>query len=257
MLSDLARANLGTRVYGLAAAIMGVAGLLWGDFAAGWIPAPATLPGRLVLAYAVGVLLLAGGVLINLPRVAKWGAALLAVVFGVGLVLLDLTRLVTHLSGFDYWESSAEQVAMTLGGVMAFALLADMAAPTSALTLGICRRVFGLCLLIFGAAHFVFADFSATFVPAYLPPSQMFWVYLTGVAQIAAGLAVASDVMALLAARLLTLMYIIFGVLIHAPRVMSAAANHGNWVEFVVNLALVGVAWIVADSLAAKHANQG
>lgn len=253
MLSDLARANLGARVYGLAAIIMGIAGIAWGDFAAGWIPAPATLPGRVVLAYAAGTLLLAGGMLINVPRTAKWGAALLTAVFGIGFVLLDLTRLVTHLSGFDYWESSAEQLALTLGGGIAFALLAKTTIGDTTLLQGIGRRVFGLCLLIFGAAHFVFADFSATFVPAYLPPGQMFWVYLTGVAQIAAGVAIVSGVQALLAARLLTAMYILFGILVHTPHVWAAPANHGNWVEFAVNLALVGVAWIVADSLAARQ----
>jgi uncharacterized membrane protein len=244
--------NLGARVYGVAAIMMGIAGILWHDFATGWIPAPADLPGRAMLAYAVGAALVAGGVLINVPRFVAWGAGILTAVFAAGLVLLDLTRLAMHVSGFDYWESSAEQVAITVGGLIALA--ATVNGPNGARIEWAGRFAFGLCLLIFGAAHFVFAKFSATFVPSYIPPSQMFWVYATGVAQIAAGVAILSNILPLLGVRLLVVMYILFGILVHTPRVLAGAADHGNWVEFIVNLALVGVAWIMADSLARRRA---
>ena len=237
--------NLGARIYGLAAIMMGGAGLLWADFATGGLKIPATLPGRVILAYAVAVLLIAGGVLINWRR--AWGAALLAAIFGLGFVLVDLVPLVMHASMFDYWEATAEPLALTMGGLIAFA------APSSRLS-RIATYVFACCLLVFGTAHFVFAKFSATFVPSYLPPSQMFWVYLTGAAAIAAGLAILSGILSLLAARLLTLMYILFGILVHTPFVLAPKANRGNWVEFMVNLGLAGAAWIVADALAARRA---
>jgi uncharacterized membrane protein len=249
-LSDVAEARLGARVYGLAAVAMGIAGLLWGDFSAGWIPAPAELPGRMFLAYGAAVLLLAGGLMINVQRFAAWGAIVLTAVFAAGFIFFDLTQLAVHLSQFDYWQSSSEQVALIAGGSIAFASFSELAPETPARLQSVCRVSFGLCLLIFGAAHFVFAAFSATFVPAYLPPGQMFWVYLTGVAQIAAGLAISSGVLALLAARLLTLMYVLFGVLVHVPHILAGPGMHGNWTENAVNLALIGVAWIVADSLA-------
>ncbi|HTQ15421.1 MAG TPA: hypothetical protein VMH86_16245 [Rhizomicrobium sp.] len=242
--------GFGARVYGLGAAMMGGATLVWGDFAEGWIPPPPALPGRAALAYAVGALMLAGGVLVNVRR--NWGAALLTAGFGAGLVLLDLTRLTVHPLGFDYWESSAEQVALTVAGLI---VLAPAGGPLASARLAAgARFVFGLCVLIFGTAHFVFAKFSATFVPSWIPPGAMFWVYFTGAAAIAAGLAILSGVLDLLAARLLTLMYVLFGILVHTPVVMSAHPTHGNWIEFMVNLALAGAAWIVADSLAARKA---
>jgi uncharacterized membrane protein len=243
--------RLGARVYGLAAMIMGIAGLVWGDFAAGWIPLPATLPGRTALAYVVGALLLAGGLLINVRP--AWGAGLLTVLFALGLVLLDLTRLVTHLLQFDYWESSAEQLALASCGLVAYAASAQISPELSSRLEQTGRILFGGCLLIFGAAHFVYADYTAALVPKWLPPGQMFWTYLTGGAHIAAGLAILSGVLALLAARLLTLMYVIFGVLVHARLLLANPSSHGNWIENAVNLALVGAAWIVADSLAARN----
>jgi uncharacterized membrane protein len=244
--------SLGARVYGLAAMIMGIAGLAWGDFAAGWIPVPATLPGRMALAYVVGALLVAGGLLINTRR-ADWGAALLTALFAFGLVVADLTRLATHLLQFDYWESSAEQLALAACGLVAYAANAKITPQLSSRLELAGRIAFGGCLLVFGAAHFVYADYTAALVPKWLPPGQMFWTYLTGVAHIAAGLAILSDLLALLAARLLTLMYVIFGLLVHARLLMANPSNHGNWIENAINLALVGAAWIVADSLAARR----
>src|SRR5689334_1516803 len=140
--------NLGARVYGLAAIMMGVAGLLWADFATGGIRIPATLPGHALLAYAVAVLLIAGGALIQWRRL--WGAALLAAIFGASFVLVDLGPLVIHARTFDYWEATAEPLAMTMGGLIAFA------APSSRLS-RIAIYVFACCLLVFGTAHFVFA----------------------------------------------------------------------------------------------------
>lgn len=247
--------NLGARVYGLAAMIMGLVGLVWGDFAVDWMQVPKSLPGRPALAYFIGVVLITGGLLINMRRTAALGAAILTLLFGLGLVLLDLTRLAVHPLEFDYWESTAEQLAVTAAGLVAFASFAKLR-PELAGTLSRTGRIaFGLCLLVFGSSHFVYASYTAALVPRWLPPSQMVWVYVTGTAAIAAGLALLSGVQALLAARLLALMYVIFGILVHAPTLMADPASHRNWIENALNLALVGAAWIMADSLALRRSS--
>ena len=108
---------------------------------------------------------------------------------------------------------------------------------------------FGACLLIFGASHFVYARFTASLVPLWLPPAQLFWAYATGVAQIAAGLAMLSGVQARLAAILLTVMYAAFSVLVHVPSVIAHPSSQANWTENGINLLLAGAAWVLAESL--------
>ena len=66
---------------------------------------------------------------------------------------------------------------------------------------------------------------------------------------IAAGLAILTGVQARLAAILLTAMYASFTPLVHLPLVMADPSSHFNWSENALNLALTGVAWVVADSL--------
>jgi uncharacterized membrane protein YphA (DoxX/SURF4 family) len=87
-------------------------------------------------------------------------------------------------------------------------------------------------------------------VPQWLPPSQTFWAYATGFAHIAAGLAILTGVQARLAAILLTIMYASFTPLVHVPTILADPSKFWNWTENALNIALAGVAWVVADSLA-------
>ena len=91
---------------------------------------------------------------------------------------------------------------------------------------------------------------TAPLVPKWLPPTQEFWGYATGVCFVAAGLALLTGVQARLAAVLLTAMIAGFGVLANGRVLLTDLSNHFNWTESALNLALVGAAWVVADSLA-------
>jgi hypothetical protein len=50
---------------------------------------------------------------------------------------------------------------------------------------------------------------------------------------------------------LLTAMFIIFAILVHAPRIVSDPHTHMNWAENAVNFALIGSAWVIAASIPA------
>jgi uncharacterized membrane protein YphA (DoxX/SURF4 family) len=107
-----------------------------------------------------------------------------------------------------------------------------------------------VCALIFGGAHFVYMNLTAPLVPKWLPPTPEFWGYATGVAHIAAGIAILTGVQARLAAILLTAMFAAFTPLVHIRMLLADPSNHWIWNENAVNLALTGAAWVVADSLA-------
>ena len=113
-------------------------------------------------------------------------------------------------------------------------------------------EVFGVCAILFGGAHFFYMNLTAPLVPQWLPPNQVFWGYATGVAHIAAGVAILTGVQARLAAILLTIMYASFTLLVHGPMFVADHLNHFVWTENAENLALIGAAWVVADSLARR-----
>lgn len=95
-------------------------------------------------------------------------------------------------------------------------------------------------------------NLTAPLVPKWLPPNQLFWGYATGVFHIAGGLAIVMNIRARLAAILLTVMYAIFTMFSLVPGLLTQPTFFA-WTEIATSVILVGVAWVVADSLAAKR----
>jgi uncharacterized membrane protein YphA (DoxX/SURF4 family) len=93
-------------------------------------------------------------------------------------------------------------------------------------------------------------NLTAPLVPKWLPPTQAFWAYATGIGHIAAGVAILTGVRARLAAILLTAMYVSFTILVHGPMLVADPFSRMIWSENALNIALIGAAWVVADSLA-------
>jgi uncharacterized membrane protein YphA (DoxX/SURF4 family) len=244
--------TLGRRVYGLGAAALGSVELVFGAFSADWVSVPPALPSYYLLLYGSAGLLILAGFAVQLPRLAAIAALALAAFFAGWTLILLLPHALADPATWVSWQSVAENVAMALGGVLAFSLDVDEAKARSLARAA--RLAFGLCLLVFGISHFVYAGFTAALVPGWLPPSQLFWTYATGIAQLAAGLAMLSGVKARLAAILLTIMYAGFGLLVHLPAIMAVPSSHEAWAENAINLLLVGAAWGLADALMQRGA---
>jgi uncharacterized membrane protein YphA (DoxX/SURF4 family) len=229
---------------------LGVVSLAWGDFDPGQ-PVPKGFPDRTALAYAAAAFMLVAGAAIEWRRTAAWGAAALTGYYALVVVILMNGRLVlAHYAEFGSYSGAAEQLAIAAAGLIVYAASAKIDATRARLTrLG--QLAFGVCALLFGGAHFFYMNLTAPLVPKWLPPTQEFWAYATGVGHIAAGLAILTGVQARLAAILLTAMYASFTLLVHAPMLLADPSSRVNWSENALNLALIGAAWVVADSLPA------
>lgn len=240
---------IGRRVYGLGAVVHGIPGLVTGSFAVMGLAVPAHIPGYQPLAYASAALLVLAGLALNLERMAAIASLVLAAFFALCMLALQAPNAVTHFTIWVTWEGIAEATVMALGGVLAFTWTAGAGEARAAAILRIARPLFGACLIVFGTSEFVYSGFTAAMVPAWLPPSQLVWTYVTAAAQIAAGLAILTGVQARLAAMLLTLMYLIFGLIVHLPRVIADPAGAMAWAENGTNLVLMGAAWVLMDCL--------
>ena len=117
------------------------------------------------------------------------------------------------------------------------------------------RILMGLCATSFTLEQAIYLHATASLVPKWIPPNQMFWAVTTTVLFALAALALLTNRMALLAARLLTAMVVIFGLLVWVPLVVSDPRNHTNWSEFAETFAIAGAAWILADLLGEYRVN--
>jgi uncharacterized membrane protein YphA (DoxX/SURF4 family) len=240
----------GWRVYGVGVMALGMVCLAWGDFDLGQ-PVPKGFPGRTALAYAAAVYMLVAGAAVEWRRTVAWGAAALTAYYTLIDVILMNGRVVSaHYTEFGSYSGAAEQLAIAAAGLIVYATSAKIDAALAARLTRLGQGVFGVCTLLFGGAHFFYMNLTIPLVPQWLPPSPVFWAYVTGIGHIAAGVAILTGVQARLAAILLTAMYASFTPLVHVPMLLANPSSYMNWTENALNLALIGAAWVVADSLA-------
>jgi uncharacterized membrane protein YphA (DoxX/SURF4 family) len=253
MTAEKTTSAFGWRVYALGVMAVGMACLAFGEFDSGQ-PVPENFPARTALAYAAGALLMVAAAAVQWRRTAAWGAAALTTYYVLFVVILMNGRLLlTDYAVFLTYENIAIQLSIAAGGLIVYATTARIDAALAARLTRLGRLAFGVCALVFGGAHFVYMNLTAPLVPKWLPPTQEFWGYATGVGFVAAGAAIVTGVQARLAAILLTAMLASFALLVHEPMLLANHSIHYNWTESAENLAVIGAAWVVADSLAGQR----
>jgi len=248
MTAEKSTLALGWRFFGLGVMALGMLCLVWGDFLPGQ-PVPKNFPDRGILAYAAAALMLVAGAAIEWRRTVVFGAAALTAYYTLIVVILMNGRVVlTHYAEFGAYSGAAEQLAIAAAGLIILAATANIDAARAARLTRLGQWAFGACALLFGGAHFFYMNMTVPLIPKWLPPSQVFWAYATGIGHIAAGLAILTGVQSRLAAILLTIMFASFTPLVHLPMLLADPSNRYIWSENALNLALTGAAWVVAVS---------
>ena len=105
------------------------------------------------------------------------------------------------------------------------------------------RIMFAVPFALFGMMHFMAAGDMAGMVPAWVP-GGVFWVYLTGLALIAATVSLITKKHIYLASLLLTFLLIVFVLTIHLPSIMGG--NQMAMSSLLKDTALAGGALLIA-----------
>ena len=257
--------RVGIYFYGLASAAAGIMDLIWGGFDADHQPIQAFgdhIPGVTILAYITAMWMIAGGAVI-LWRRREWvGGALLAVIYFVFTVFW-LPRFYTalHFLGIRIpvyigvmAGAGSQLIAFAAGAVVyASAPPHSSSSSRSPRMIQIARWIFGLCSIDFGLGHLTDLKDNFIYVPQWMPLGAEFWVILTGICFVLAGLAIVSGVQDVLAAWLLGLMFLTFNIVALPHFIFADPKDHAAWGGYAYNLAAVGACWILADALATRN----
>jgi uncharacterized membrane protein YphA (DoxX/SURF4 family) len=242
-------ANLGVYVYGLAAIFLGVLGLVSGDFATTWQNVGPNVPLRVPLAYFTAVVELAGGVALLLPRTARAGALILTIVYSV-FTLIWVPKSFVNLGNYDPIGNVFEELSLVAAGLVLWAIFSP-ADSSMARRRPFFVLLFGICPISFGIVHIVDMPGLLSWIPAWLPPTRMFWAYATTLGFFGAAIAILTGIMAPLAARLLTAEIVIFELLVWLPKLLAKPSDHSTWAGNAICIALAGASWVVSDSISA------
>lgn len=235
----------GRIVFGLSAVVYGVVGLLWHDSGA-WQLANLFSP------------------LISTP--ISWCLAIAQVVFGFALLISQYERLSSIVLGIVYtlfalssvpgmvtapkdpgsYVNFFEILSMSCGALAVYTFTETNEARAT--TLGrIARLALGVCTLSFAWAQVVYLQYTASLVPTWIPPSQVFWTWLTTVAFALAGIAILIKIQARLAMRLMALMMALFGILVWVPHIVAQPHLLSNYIEISSNYLMTAAVWLVAE----------
>ncbi|HMF29157.1 MAG TPA: hypothetical protein VKE42_10325 [Candidatus Cybelea sp.] len=257
--------GLGVYVLAFGAVATGVVDLIWRAFDPGEQPIQAfgdqVEAHAAVFAVIVALMLIVGGAAIVRPRSVRLGAVLLSVAYLI-FAIFWCPRLV---SGFEYlgWRGligafgGVGQQAIVIAAV-AIVYVASVAvdARRAERVVRIARWAFGLSTVVFGLAHLTNVGAIGRMVPGWMPLGGNVWAVVTGIAFILAGIAFVSGILDVVAARLLTAMLIIFGLLALAPQLVEFTRYQSSWGANVYNVTAIGAAWVLADWLASRRGGQ-
>ena len=229
---------------------LGLRGLAFGDFAGVWQRIPiAHLPARGFFVHLVALVELASGIGILVPRLAKISAGAMAAFVLAWMALLKFPAIVYAPAMEATWLGAGE-IAVILAG--AWTVFASLSRPDGQLLAGRhgirnARLLLVLALPTIGLSHFVYADITAGFVPAWLPWRHG-WAYLTGAGNLAAAVGILFAVWPRLAATLEAAMLGIITLLVWLPLLLVHPYDSDAWSAFLMSSAIAAGAAAVAGS---------
>lgn len=245
--------GMGRVLFALAFVALGLLSLFSRDFAFVWQPVPADIPGRALLACLSGIILCVMGATLLIGRTAVAAALALTFYTFIWLLLLHVPLVIASPLQESTWAGAGE-IATLVGA--SWILYASSAMPqqrfhvawlAGARAMRGARILFAVGIILVGLEHLVYASSTADYVPAWLP-GRLGWAYFTGVAHIAAGIAILFTVLPRLGAALETSMMGIFTVLVWIPMVIATPMQRFDWTALLMSTLITAAAWIVADS---------
>jgi uncharacterized membrane protein len=235
---------------------LGILALVYGDFAMVWQPVPAWVPGRTVLAYSSGLIMMLGGIGLLFRFTAAWAARILFPYLIIWL-LLKVPAIFAAPQMEAAWLGAGELAVLLTGGWVLFAKLAGLreesllAFTTSEKSIYFARMLFAISLIPIGLSHIVYVKETAELVPPWLT-HRVWWAYLTGGGQIACGLGLLFSIVPRVAATVEACMISLFTLLVWGPAIIASPKTRLPWTAFFISCAIASAAWVVAQNIAPR-----
>jgi uncharacterized membrane protein YphA (DoxX/SURF4 family) len=219
------------------------------------VPVLPFVPAIPFLVYLVGIALLAAGVCIAANIRPRLAAILLGVFFLLWTLVLLVPKAVVRPLDLNIRTCVFEVLALGASALTLAENLGEDVHRPSVGSLFVARSIDNLVAsaryflaissIVFGITHFLVLRFIASLVPAWIP-GGLFWAYLTGTGFILAGMSIATGFLARWGAFWLGVMFLLWFLFLHAPRVVTHLHTPAEWSSAFIALGMCGGSWICA-----------
>jgi uncharacterized membrane protein len=242
--------KLGRFFFAIPLIVFAVEYLARGRWQGGMPPVPPWTHGEHIFSYVAGAILLVISISLLINKEARISATILGLLFMFCAVFLHAAK---HFSGIIHDGNTRTRASETFalgGAAFIFAALLckgssiQFLSPANPMLAIIGRYIYAFSMIIFGVQHFMYAQYIAFLIPNWMP-AHLFLAYFTGTAFIAAGVAIAVHIFSRLASILLGLMFILWVVTLHTPRVIASPHNTDELVSLFVALAFSGSSFLL------------
>jgi uncharacterized membrane protein YphA (DoxX/SURF4 family) len=218
------------------------------DFMKDFLPMPENLPARIFFLNLISTIFVFGAILMCIRKTMHRAALLISILFFILFIYPHLFTQLSDIHNPNPWTVSAENLALASGALIisGVAIKPDAVTTRSALLrYGII--LFALSLFVFATQHFMYADFIATLVPAWIP-FKLFWAYFIGVAFFLSSISLLTNIKTRLASALLGLMFLFWVIFLHLPRVAAATHIEPEKTSMFIALAMCGIFFTIAST---------
>lgn len=191
---------------------------------------PDWMPARLFIAYFVGVAELAAAASLVARRCTRWSTMLLAIMFGLFVLLMDLPAAIENPTNRIYWILAVRETTFAIGALALFSIEVRYRWPRTADRLAAISTWWaGLAILLYGAEHILHPECSPG-VPS--PKLTASWVplprlasHLTGILLIVCGGGMLARKHARLAGAFSGLLMLLLAVVLYVPELFLASGD--------------------------------
>jgi hypothetical protein len=243
----------GPYLYAAALLSFGIIQLVTQNFVGGLFVLPPSMPLYLLWVYLTsGIFIVAGaGILFKIrPQLA---AALAGTFFFLLLLFLHLPRLISHFHDPIQWTVTFEVLALGSGAfLIAYFLSNGMYGRPKWIkiinTIGIISRyLFAASLLVFAIQHIMYEAYIETLIPSWMPLTVV-WSWLVIAGFLLAAISLITRIQLPLATTLLGSMFLIWVLILHAPRAITKLTIEPEWTSLCIALAVSGIAFSITIS---------
>jgi uncharacterized membrane protein YphA (DoxX/SURF4 family) len=247
----------GRLLFAVSIAAFGIVNIICAHSTDAFLPVIPWVPSFPWLAYLTGIAFLGAALCIAARLRERLAAILLGFLFLVCDLLLQIPKVLA--APLDVGVRTTAFETLTMCGA-AFILASSLPAEGDRLGrwerllngfLRSGRYLFAISAVVFGIDHYLVFKLIVSLIPHWIPGGGWFWTHVTAIALVAAGLSIALKWMDRLAAIMLGVMFLLWFLLLHGPRVLSYPRSHDpdEWSSAFIALAVCGGSWILAATL--------